>query len=160
MRRVLLFVFCVCGFHAMAQDVPSASSNLSGAWLETELPEGELSILTIVHRDDRQLPIMTAGSIELSGDLLGESFGIEFLVTAPILGQAEPAALGADIGSGESVASLFLGFELVFSIHRPAENQISLELTSCRATVDAQSDCDDIYEDFPLGQRLSYQRIF
>ena len=149
MKRLIFLVFCVCSFHAMAQSGPSASSNLSGAWLQSELPEGELSFLTIVHREDRQLLIMSSD--------LGEFLGLEIFISAPILGRAGPAALGADIGSGESVASYFLGLEVAFTIDRPAEDRIDLTPTSCKVVVDIAS-CDDLTT--ALGEPISYMRVF
>jgi len=137
---------------AMAQ---TATSSLNGIWLNSAtFAEGGLDFLTIIHLpESKQLAVVSTNLTEL--------FGAELLLSAASLGEADPAALGEDVGTAVSIASLFQGMELEFALHRPSNDELLVELVSCNDTIpDDLVLCSAIELRFPLNEGVHHEKIF
>ena len=144
-----LLILAFSSHQAMAQ---SASTSLNGIWLNTTTAEGGLAFLTIIHKADQSLAIISTNLVNL--------FGVQSFQSAASLGQADPSALGQNVGSLMSVPALFLGADLQFAIHRPAENELMIELLSCDFPVVGLVSCDQIYDNFRLNVPVHHTRAF
>lgn len=137
---------------ALAQE---AASSLNGIWLNTTAPEGQLAFLTIIHKDNGQLAIISTNYVNLLGGL------VEGFQSAASLGQADPSALGENVGTAMSFPAVFLGAELEFLLHRPSADELLIEMTACSVPEGNTVTCELIEENnFPLNERVRHTRAF
>ncbi len=133
-----------------------AASSLNGVWLRAEREGEGYAFLTIIHRDDEQLAIVSASRVSIPEEVVAA------YRSETSLGRAELFQTGDDIGSAMSMPDLFRGADARFAIHRPSADELLLELTRCGApenSVGAIS-CDTIYEQgFPLRERIRYRKV-
>ena len=145
-----LLILAFASHQSMAQ---SAETSLNGIWLSTSAAEGELAFLTIIHKDDGSLVIISTSYINILGI-------VEAFQSAASIGRADPYALGDNIGTAMSVPEVFLGATVEFAIHRPAADEMMIELMSCSLPVDSTVNCDQIYTNFPLNEKVHHARAF
>lgn len=142
-----LLILAFSSHQAMAQE---ATSSLNGIWLKSG--DGDLGFLTLIHKPDGQLAMISTNYVTL--------LGIDSFQSAASLGQADPTALGQNIGSLVSYPPVFLGADLQFAIHRPAADELMIELTSCSFPTVGLVTCDLIFANFPLNEPVHHVRAF
>jgi len=144
-----LLILTMSWKHALAQE---ADSNLTGIWAN-ENPD-PLAFLTIIHRGDGSLAIIGTSYINL---VLVEGFQ-----SSASLGQADPSALGENIGTAMSFPAVFYNADVSFALHRPAANELLIEMTSCNVPEGSAVSCDLIQEQsgFTLNERVRHTRAF
>lgn len=143
-----LLILTMSWQHALAQE---AASSLNGIWLADS---ENLAFLTIVHKSDGRLAIIGTSYINL--------IVVEGFQSGASLGQADPAALGDNIGATMSVPAVFYNADLSFSLHRPSADELLIELTSCSVPEGNAASCELIQEQsgFPLNVRVRHTRAF
>ena len=145
-----LLILTMSWQQALAQE---AGSSLNGIWLNTTAPEGQLAFLTIIHKADGQMAVISTNYVNILGIVEGYQ-------SAASLGQVDPATLGENVGTAMSYPPLFLNADVSFAIHRPSENELIVELTSCSVPEGNTVSCDQIYDNFPLNERILHTRAF
>ena len=147
---IALLILAFVSHQAAAQSAPT---NLNGIWLNTTTAEGELAFLTIIHQDNGNLAIISTTYVNIAGI-------VEAYQSAASLGQADQFAIGGNIGTATSVPEIFLGADVEFVLHRPAADELMIELLSCSFPAGATVTCDQIYANFPLNERVHHSRVF
>ena len=142
-----MLVFASTPLQALAQE---ASSSLNGIWRNSQ--SEDLAFLTIIHKDDGQFAMIGAAYTDL--------VVIRGYLAAASLGEADPKALGDNIGNARSYPDLYYNAELNFDIHRPSTDELVVQLKSCVVPVGNTVDCSRIYENFPLDERVLFNRVF
>ena len=144
-----LLILTMSWQHALAQE---AASSLNGIWLNED--SENLAFLTIIHKSNGQLAIIGTSYINL---VLIEGFQ-----SGASLGQADPAALGDNIGTAMSFPAVFYNADLTFNLHRPSADELLIELTSCSVPEGNAASCDLIQEQsgFTLNVRARHTRAF
>ncbi len=143
----------VLAFAPLQATAQEAASSLNGIWLNTTTPEGELAFLTIIHKADGQMAIISTNYVNIINI-------VEAYQSAASLGQANPNDLGESIGTAMSFPALFQNADLQFTLHRPSEDELMVELTSCSVPEGNLITCDQIYPNFPLNERVHHSRAF
>lgn len=135
--------------HALAQQ---AASSLNGIWLNAD--SDTLAFLTIIHKDNGQLAIIGTSYVNL--------VLVEGLLSGASLGQADPAALGENIGTAMSYPAAYYNADLSFNLHRPSADELLIELTSCSVPEGNAASCELIQEQsgFTLNVRVRHTRAF
>ncbi len=139
----------VLAFAPLQATAQEAASSLNGIWLNAD--SEALAFLTIIHKGDGQLAVISTNFVSL--------LGVESFQSAASLGQADTSALGENIGSLMSYPPVFLGADLQFSLHRPSADELMVELTSCSIPPGLVT-CALIEENFPLNTRVRHTRAF
>ncbi len=148
LAMLLSTILLLASFGSAAQE---AATSLNGIWQNTDAED--LAFLTIIHKDDGSLAIISTNYVSILGIVEGYQSGAS-------LGQADTSALGENIGSAMSYPPVFLGADLSFTIHRPAADELLIELTECSLPADSSVNCDQIYDNFPLNERVRHIRAF
>lgn len=142
----------VLAFAPLQATAQEAASSLNGIWLNED--SEALAFLTIIHKDNGQLAIISTNYVNLLG--LVEGFQ-----SAASLGQADSSALGENVGTAVSFPAVFFGAELQFLLHRPSADELMIEMTSCSVPEGNTVTCDLIeMNNFPLNTRLRHTRAF
>lgn len=147
---IALLILSLSWQQALAQE---AASSLNGIWLNTTAPEGQRAFLTIIHKADGQMAVISTNYVNILGIVEGYQ-------SAASLGQVDPAALGENVGTAMSFPALFQNADLRFNVHRPSENELIVELTSCEVPEGNTVSCDQIYANFPLNEGVHHMRAF
>lgn len=144
-----LLILAMSWQHALAQE---AASSLNGIWLNTD--SDTLAFLTIIHKDNGQLAIIGTSYVNL--------VLVEGLLSGASLGQADPAALGENIGTAMSYPDAYYNADLSFNLHRPSADELLIELTSCSVPEGNAAGCDLIQQQsgFTLNVRVRHTRAF
>ncbi len=144
-----LLILTMSWQHAVAQE---AASNLNGIWLNTD--SDALAFLTIIHKDDGQLALIGTSHVNL--------VVIEGLLSGASLGQADPTALGENIGTAMSYPAAYYNADLSFNLHRPSADELLIELTGCSVPEGNAASCELIQEQsgFALNVRVRHTRAF
>ncbi len=146
-----VLILALVSLQAAAQEAPSS---LNGIWLSTEREGEGFAFLTIIHNDDGQLAVVSTNYVSFLGIVEGYQSGAS-------LGQAELSELGDEIGSAMSVPTVFYGADVRFTLHRPAADELLVELTSCSVPEGNAVTCETIYDQgFPLNERVRYNKVF
>lgn len=147
---IALLILSLSWQQALAQE---AASSLNGIWLNED--SEVLAFLTIIHKDNGQLAIISTNYVNLLGGL------VEGFQSAASLGQADPSALGENVGTAMSFPAVFLGAELEFLLHRPSADELLIEMTACSVPEGNTVTCELIEENnFPLNERVRHTRAF
>ncbi len=150
MGTLAMLILAFAPFQATAQE---AASSLNGIWLNATAPEGQLAFLTIIHKADGQMAVISTNYVNILGIVEGYQ-------SAASLGQVDPAALGENVGTAMSFPALFQNADLRFNVHRPSENELIVELTSCEVPEGNVVSCDQVYDNFPLNEGVHHMRAF
>lgn len=144
-----LLILSLSWQQALAQE---AASSLNGIWLKEG--SGNLAFLTIIHKSDGRLAIIGTSLVDL--------VVVKGFQSGASLGQADPAALGDNIGTAMSFPDVFHNADLSFNLHRPSADELWIELTSCSVPEGNAVSCDLIQEQsgFPLNVRVRHTRAF
>ena len=144
-----LLILTMSWQHVLAQE---AASSLNGIWLNTE--SEALAFLTIIHHENGQLAIIGTSYVNY---LVVDGFQ-----SGASLGQADPAALGENIGTAMSFPDVYYNADLSFNLHRPSADELLIELTSCSVPEGNAVSCDLIIEQsgFTLNEGVRHTRAF
>lgn len=144
-----LLILTMSWQHALAQE---AASSLNGIWLNED--SENLAFLTIIHKSNGQLAIIGTSFVSI--------LGIEGFQSAASLGQADPAALGDNIGTAMSFPAVYYNADITFDLHRPSADELLIELTSCSVPQGSLVSCDLIQEQsgFTMNVPARHTRAF
>ena len=144
-----LLILTMSWQHALAQE---AASSLNGIWLNED--SENLAFLTIIHKSNGQLAIIGTSFVSI--------LGIEGFQSAASLGQADPAALGDNIGTAMSFPTVYYNADISFDLHRPSADELLIELTSCSVPQGSLVSCDLIQEQsgFMMNVPARHTRAF
>ncbi|MXW68667.1 MAG: hypothetical protein F4Z61_01625 [Acidimicrobiia bacterium] len=144
-----LLILTMSWQQALAQE---AASSLNGIWLNTD--SDTLAFLTIIQKDNGQLAIIGTSYVNL--------VLVEGLLSGASLGQADPAALGENVGTAMSYPDAYYNADLSFNLHRPSADELLIELTSCSVPEGNAASCELIQEQsgFTLNVRVRHTRAF
>ncbi|MDE0478424.1 MAG: hypothetical protein OXI13_02240 [Gammaproteobacteria bacterium] len=144
-----LLILTMSWQHALAQE---AASSLNGIWFNEE--SEALAFLTIIHKDNGQLAIIGSRDVDL--------VLVRGLLSGASLGQADPTALGENIGTAMSFPAAYYNADLSFNLHRPSADELLIELTSCSVPEGNAASCELIQEQsgFTLNVRVRHTRAF
>lgn len=148
--RTVMLAMLVFAFTPLQAPAQEAASSLNGIWLDSE--SEDLAFLTIIHKEN--------GQFAMIGTAYTDLVVIKGFLAAASLGQADPKALGDNIGKAKSYPDIYYNAELDFDLHRPSTDELVVELKSCTVPAGNTVGCDRIYANFPLNERVLFKRAF